>query len=263
MKQEETSTEIQGAARPFTFGEGNKVGCLLIHGALGGPEDMRGLGEYLGENNLLAKGILLKGHGTRPSDLYDIKWNEWIAQVEKELLNLKKTCENVFLIGFSMGGLIALYIASEQEVDGVVTIAAPAYIRDRRLSLVLLLRFFKKEVRAPHGPDDPDLIPNPATYDRIPLNAVSQIVDLIKEARRKAKRVNVPVLLIHATRDSYSPPDSAKIFHETITSTDRKMLMINCPYHQLTMVRSKRHQVFKAVLDFIRVHKTLRRRNGH
>jgi len=255
MKQkEEVSAEIKDAARPFTFGEGNKIGCLLIHGAFGGPEDMRGLGEYLGENNILAKGILLKGHGTKPSDLYDVKWNEWTAQVERELLNLRKACERVFLIGFSTGGLISLYTASEQEVDGVVTIGTPAYIKDRRLPLVLLLRFFKKEVRAPRGPDDPDLIPNPATYDRISLNAVSQVLDLTKEARRRAKKISAPVLLIHATGDSYSPPDSARIFYETIRSSDKKILMINCPYHQLTMTKSKRRQVFEAVLDFIRSH---------
>jgi len=135
-----------------------------------------------------------------------------------------------------------------------VTISAPAYIKDRRLPLVLLLRFFKKEVRAPRGPDDPDLIPNPATYDRIPLNAVSQVLDLTKEARRRAKKISGPVLLIHATGDPYSPPDSAKIFYETIRGSDKKIVMINCPYHQLTMVRSKRHQVFEAVLDFVRSH---------
>lgn len=115
-------------ATPFEWepGEkGNKEGCekdgvvtsaaLLIHGLTDTPFLMRDIGTYLNTKHcFLVRSILLPGHGTVPGDLLNIKAEDWIeasAYGINSILNEKEDIENLYIVGFSTGGTLALYHA--------------------------------------------------------------------------------------------------------------------------------------------------------
>ncbi|MDD4767405.1 MAG: alpha/beta hydrolase, partial [Desulfotomaculaceae bacterium] len=101
---------------------GGSTGCLLIHGFAGSPLEMLPLGQYLHGQGLTVSGVLLDGHGTRPADLRGKSSADWIGTAAAGLAQLQSSCAHVFLIGFSMGGAIALHLAANYRVDGVVTV---------------------------------------------------------------------------------------------------------------------------------------------
>jgi carboxylesterase len=68
-------------AEPFFF-QGNKIGCLLIHGFTGAPKEMRWLGEYLANQGYTVLGVRLAGHATRPEDMRRMNWEDWAVSVE-------------------------------------------------------------------------------------------------------------------------------------------------------------------------------------
>ncbi|MER6924420.1 alpha/beta fold hydrolase, partial [Streptomyces spiralis] len=90
-------------AEPFRH-EGGEVGVLLCHGFTGSPQSLRSWAEYLAERGLTVSLPLLPGHGTRWEDMAITGWQDWYAEVDRELRALRERCAHVFVAGLSMGG---------------------------------------------------------------------------------------------------------------------------------------------------------------
>ena len=71
-------------------GKNKSVGVLLVHGYTGSPASMRPWAEYLNQRGFTVRVPLLPGHGTKPEDLNEVKWEQWPAKVEAELAELFK-----------------------------------------------------------------------------------------------------------------------------------------------------------------------------
>src|SRR3712207_6381224 len=97
-------------AEPFAA-EGGSVGVLLCHGFTGSPRSMRPWGEYLGAAGLTVALPRLPGHGTTWQELGRTRWEDWYAEVDRELADLRRRCASVFVMGLSMGGTLALRLA--------------------------------------------------------------------------------------------------------------------------------------------------------
>ena len=55
-------------------GKNKSVGVLLVHGYTGSPASMRPWAEYLNQRGFTVRVPLLPGHGTKPEDLNEVKW---------------------------------------------------------------------------------------------------------------------------------------------------------------------------------------------
>ena len=116
--------------RPFAF-EGGKVGVLLIHGFTGAPAEMRPMGKYLAAQGYTVAGPQLAGHGSHWQTLNRMRWQDWVSSASVALTQLQAHCDQVFVGGLSLGGLITLYLGAQHpEIDGLVPMA-PAIIRER------------------------------------------------------------------------------------------------------------------------------------
>ncbi|CAM5399485.1 hypothetical protein SGRIM128S_09027 [Streptomyces griseomycini] len=67
---------------------------------------------------------LLPGHGTHWKDLRVTGWQDWYAEVDRELRLLRDRSARVFVAGLSMGGALALRLAAlhGDAVSGVVVV---------------------------------------------------------------------------------------------------------------------------------------------
>ena len=92
------------------------IGCLMIHGYTGSPYEISPLANHLEDRtNWKIEVPTLPGHG-KNLDLRDVSHESWIETAEKELQQLMQNCDEIYLIGFSMGGMIASYLAAKYEV---------------------------------------------------------------------------------------------------------------------------------------------------
>lgn len=128
---------LQGAEPYFWPGTRGK-GVLLVHGFTGSPSELRELGEILHRKGYTVEGLLLKGHGTDPRDLLEVKAEQWEEQVRQGVAHLKETCAQVTVIGLSMGGLLALYAGAATSADKLVVISTPIYLYDWRVYFLWL-----------------------------------------------------------------------------------------------------------------------------
>src|SRR4051812_43919958 len=106
--------------------EGNEVGCLLIHGFTGTPQNVRPLADYLARRGLAVAAPRMPGHGTTAADLDRTGPEDWLAAAEQALAELRSRCSTVFVAGISMGGTITLELARRHpDLPGIVVMAAP------------------------------------------------------------------------------------------------------------------------------------------
>ena len=183
---------------PFFF-PGGAEGCLLIHGFTGSPPELRPMGEYLADCGLTVSGPLLAGHGTEPQDLARTTWQDWYDSAEKAFQELQRRCRKPFVGGFSLGALLALHLAAHHDVAGLVLMSPALEVRDRRMRLVPLLRYFVKFMPKDMDPSHSDLTDPEAhkrfwSYDVYPVEAVYQLQRLQQVVRSELPSIRAPAL---------------------------------------------------------------------
>src|SRR5699024_12543210 len=77
----------------------------------------RSLGDYLAaKTNWEIVIPALDGHGEE-LDLEEASYETWLDETEQALIDLKANCDKLYVVGFSMGGMIAAYLAANYDVD--------------------------------------------------------------------------------------------------------------------------------------------------
>ena len=100
--------------RSFELPAQNPVGgILLLHGMSDSPYSLRSLGEFLNVNNYWVVGLRLPGHGTIPSGLKHVAWEDMAAAVKLCMAHLetKVTRNAIHIAGYSTGAPLAVEYA--------------------------------------------------------------------------------------------------------------------------------------------------------
>src|SRR5690554_1303640 len=101
-----------------------RTGVLCIHGFTGGPFEVEPFADYLAEQTDWVIEIpTLPGHGEK-LELGAQSAEVWMMEAELALKRLKAKADRVIIVGFSMGGLIALYLSMRYKVDRLVLLSA-------------------------------------------------------------------------------------------------------------------------------------------
>lgn len=227
---------------------GNRTGILLLHGFTGSPGEIEPLARALAARGWTVKAPLLPGHGTRVEELAKTSWRDWVAAAEKELVELRQRCDRVYLAGLSMGGLISLYLAHYQPVTGVISLAAPIYLRNKKAYLAPYLRWLRSYALKEKQPQGLEMAH--FNYDRIPLSALVSLLEFIRLARRHLSQVEVPALVVQGDADETVTPDSAEYIYRHLGSRQKRLLSIPGGRHLLPL-GPQRQRVAEAVVQFI------------
>jgi carboxylesterase len=89
------------------------------------------LGRALNREGYTVLAPLLPGHGTAIEDMESRSWSDWLHAARDAFNTLAKNCEDIYVAGLSMGGLLALILAEELPVRAAVSIAAPLRLKSR------------------------------------------------------------------------------------------------------------------------------------
>ena len=155
-------------------------GILLSHGLSDSPALVRSMAKFFNENCFTVYTILLTGHGTRPGDLLNVSYKDWIRQFEYGVKELSKQVDKIYLGGISLGGALAFHYAISNpstEIEAIIGLS-PALKFGKKTALAVVLRYFRRYLKIY---DDVDLI----KYESFATNAVAQIFFLSREIRKK------------------------------------------------------------------------------
>ena len=241
---------------PF-FYPGGDIGCLLIHGFTGAPEEMRWMGKYLAEQGFTVLGVRLFAHATQVADMNRARWEDWLANAEDGYHMLRGLGSQVVVIGMSMGGALTLLLAREFEPAGILVMATPIRIPDNRVErirpLLPLISKVMPTIRLPGGSDwaDKEAEKLQLHYHEIAVRSAAELHDLLGEMRRSLGRVRAPALLLYAKGDLGTPPNAAHFILEQLGSSDKQILWLENGGHNIAR-DAGREQAFEAAAEFIR-----------
>ena len=242
---------IKSGAEPF-FLPGGPHGVLLIHGFTGLPAEMLLMGKYLQQQGFSVLGVRLDGHGTSPEDLAHTNWNNWFDSVCDGYALLRGCCAVISAVGLSMGGLMALHLSVRRTLQRVVCCSAPVFIAAGRGIGQLPPR---EECQGRYVPkarrrllDVPPACN--ATYRRMPLMAVHELLEVIRTVKAELAAVRPPLLIVQSRQDHTVEPRSAKYIYEHVGSAVRDLLWLETSGHLVTLDR-ERTLVFERAAGFI------------
>ena len=224
---------------PFLL-PGGRTGCVLIHGFTGAPVEMRPMAEYLAERGIAVAAPRLPGHGTRCQDMLGVTWEHWYSAVEASYLELSRTCSSVFVGGFSLGALLALHLAAQLPLPGLLVMSPALELGDRRAALVPILRFFLKYVAKDPDPAHTDLTDPEAykrfwSYDVYPVEGAYQLWRLQRIVRSELSRVRCPTLVIYSTGDTAIGVHSGPGVYANVASTEKRQLILHNSGHGIVL----------------------------
>lgn len=208
-----------------------RAGVLLIHGLSDSPYIMRALATRLHEQGCWVVGLRLPGHGTAPSALKTIHWEDWAAAVRMAARHVRERVgadTPLYLVGFSTGAALSVEYALARlegeeipRVDrlvllspaiGVDPLAWLAVWQSRLSALPGLHKLAWLDV----GPEY-----DPYKYVSFPVNAGQQIYELttVIDARLTRLAANglvrgfPPTLVFQSVADAtVSPQAVLKVF---------------------------------------------------
>ncbi len=250
---------VMSGAEEFHIKSGPKA-CILVHGLSSSPSEMRPLGDYLAEKGYTVTAPLLPGHGTSHHNLADVNWQQWYDTLEETVEKTLKTHSEIYLIGLSMGACLSIYGAAVGlPVKGVVSLAAPIYLRDRRSCFAPILKYFmpfisknglfKKKRRKVH--EQTNIKYKRVAYEYQSLNGVNNLLKLIKNVKNELKNLKTPIMVVQSEDDSAVLSKSAEYIYDMAGSKKKHILYLKKSGHIVTM-GEENALMFEEIYKFIR-----------
>jgi carboxylesterase len=251
-------TDYIPGAEPL-FVSGGITGCLLLHGGGGGTAwDLKEFADIIHSKTGMTIWLpSLTGYGTQPEDLYGITLDDWLSDAHRGLDRLLETCGRVFVVGHSMGGMLALLLASQRdEVGGVVTWAAPIAVQSRLLPLLpvfgripLLRRAIPDKAHSPA----PDWLREKGWvgYDWIPTSIGLAVHDGMKRLKRALDGIQCPALIVQGSEDSAVSKDSADRIYAALSSERKEVLIIQGAHHPMMNEDKYKGELFESSIAFL------------
>ncbi|MGD6818547.1 alpha/beta hydrolase [Metabacillus sp. 84] len=205
-------------------------GCLFIHGFTGAPYEVEPLADYVRKNtDWEVRTPCLPGHGDSDS-LKGIAFENWIDCAEEELKSLLEHCGEVYVIGFSMGGMIASYLAEKYPVKKLILLSAAAYYVNPRQ--------FIKDIRGMVQDRFKGLLHENEIYLRYrkkiletPIMATLQFRKLVNYVKPRLPGIRIPVLIVQGECDGIVPVKSAHFLYKKIGSQKKKLCFLPSSKH--------------------------------
>ena len=245
---DDVPADLIAGAEPW-FHDGGPVGALVLHGFTGNPASMRGVAEALAEAGFTVDLPLLPGHGTKIEDMIPTGFDDWSAHAEAHYADLARRCQQVVVVGLSMGGALTAWLGSEHpEIAGLVCINAVVSVPDGMRAAVDEVLASGADRLAGIGSDiaDPDAVES--AYAETPLAPLLTMFDASEHLGDRLGRITSPMLIVTSTQDHVVPPVNSDILAQQVSGPVER-LTAERSYHVVTMDYDK-DLVIAATVDF-------------
>jgi alpha-beta hydrolase superfamily lysophospholipase len=228
----------------------------------------RNLANFLGTHQWAVCGFDLRGHGQSEGlRMFANTWEELRNDLHAfvDLVQRAAPGGPLFLIGLSLGGLLALdYALHHPDGLGGVVAAAPAVDASGVPRLIRWVMPLLSRI-APRASIDPGLDlahisrdgASANEYTRDALFQIKTTPRLAAETLKamaatgaQASHLRLPVLILHGEADSIVPPAGSAAFYEQMPGPDKERLTYPGAYHNL-FIELNRNQVFADIVRWL------------
>lgn len=206
-----SSTKILAGADTVDLDGRNGKAILMLHGFAGSPGEFGDLASALNERGYAVRVPLLPGHGTHPWNLFRTDVRDLEDAVRDEYLRMKSEYSDVTVVGFSMGGAFAIYLAEELDYQRLVLLAPQ--LKTRLPKYLIFSPEFYLTLYGPFMPimwgpnifapiNDREGANDTRAYNFIPSMLTLKVLRMGRQAYQKAQALTMPSLWIHGAKDT-------------------------------------------------------------
>ncbi len=237
-------------AETLRVGDGS-IGVLLCHGFTGSVASVAPWAHAIAQAcDARVIAPRLSGHGTSWQDLATTAWTDWYTDVEAARQELAATCETIFVGGLSMGGALALKLAEDHEVAGVLLVNPAVASKNRLLPLSGVLRHVISSQPGIASDISKEGVKELA-YDRVSVAAAWSMTKLWKEVRSHLSQVSAPIMMFRSDVDHVVDDSSHEALLQAIPSTE--VVPLHNSHHVATLDNDA-ELIFERSARFIREH---------
>lgn len=258
-----------------------RVGVLMLHGFMGSPLSSHPMGQYLAEHGITVHCPLLPGHGHWPDKLKGYTRQDWIATAVEGLAYIRTLCDEVFLMGHSMGTVLCAHLALlHADIRGMIMLTPLYESPDSRLDMLKFIRPFMTWFYPAKLPskslkrlvqervqdfypdldlDDPEVKERIPEMTRLPTASVVEMLKMAEYGRTLFPRLSIPNIIFYGGHDPAVKPGSVERLYDTLPGSDKRIKLFPESGHELMRPFDPVHEiVWKMVFDFVYERSALR-----
>jgi carboxylesterase len=256
--------------------ENGRSGLLMLHGYLGSPLSSHPMANYLADHGISVHCPLLPGHGHHPDKLHKISRQAWLDEAEKAFETVQGQYDELFLMGHSMGAVLAAHLCLQKpEVRGLIMLTPLYESPDDRLNWMKVLRyvmpwFYPHKMRSMRklvrervldfdptiSFDDPDFQQNELPkVSRVPTASLVEMVKMAEYGRTLWPQLATPSIIFRGGHDPAVKLGTIDKLYEVLPGPHKKLKTFPEAGHEPMRPFDPAHEeLWPMALDFIRTY---------
>lgn len=246
-----------------------KAEIVLVHGLGEHCQRYDEFASFMTSNGYSVHSQDLVGHGRTHGKRGHIdSFNQYLRAVDKLVVRCRKKSSGrpMFLIGHSMGGLIATRYLQRKNADFNGAILSGAAIESPQEPpkwQVSLITFISKvmprlpalQLDAQGISRDPmvvkEYMDDPlVSKDKLSAKLLVEMFNAMQGAKNDVKKLTLPMLIMHGSDDSLTRPNGSHWLAQNIKSDDKTLKIYDHLYHEI-FNEPEGPEIFKEVLDWM------------
>ena len=222
---------------------------LMVHGFAGGTYDQ----EYLAHRlelirNFDVYSFTLAGHdGLFKNNMKEKEWMKSAENMAEFLIN--NGYRTIYVIGHSMGGVIAAYLANKyKEIKKIVFVSAAFRYMEFKNGNIDVIKSLKKTTELAKDYDKDEII---TRLIKMPPSAIKEFMNLVKNNEKTLNGINIPTLIIEGNHDNLVPLETANFIYESIPTTEKDIKIYDGVTHDVFR-GIKKEEITKDIIEFLR-----------
>ncbi len=237
---------------------------------------VHGLGEHVGRYDAISKdfndagiemiGFDQRGHGKNSTKKGHVDSFNLFLKDLKSFVEMEKDEFPLFMLGHSLGGLIAARYAEEypNTINGLI-LSSGAFVSDNvpsilkfvvKITSVLFPTFTFSNGIDPHTLSRNEetvrkYTEDPLVHSKISARLASELFKNVQITFEKARSLSLPILFLAGENDKVVPPRGTKRLFLEVASKDKKLKVFKGAYHEIFCDPQHRTEFRKTIVDWI------------
>ncbi|WP_251132439.1 MULTISPECIES: carboxylesterase [unclassified Exiguobacterium] len=229
--------------------EGGERAVLLLHSFTSNPNDMKPLGRYLQQNQYSCYTPVLSGHSLPAEDLLTYGPADWWQDVRDAYQLLQdKGFEKIAVVGLSLGGVLALKLGQELQVNGVVTLSVPMYKKAGSLQKRLL--YYARRYKQIEGKEEQQIESEMEALRHLTVDSLVDFEQLVNQTRDNLVQIDSPIRILYGELDTPLYKESAEEIFNRVASDQKSIKGFAQSKHLMTLGQD-RNDINEEILTFL------------
>ena len=211
-----------------------KVGLLVLHGFSGSPYEIQPFVDYIRHHSdRIIETPTFSGHGDAETLVAKgYKAEHWLMDAEIAYRKLTKLVDEVRVVGFSMGGVIAMYLAKRYPVKKLVLLSAAAkYVSPAQL--VKDIRDMADDAFHRKLRENDLFVRYEKKLRNVPLSAAVQFMKIVSKTEPYISHIECPVFIVQGALDGIVPSTTAQYLYDEIPAKRKQLYISDCGKHHI------------------------------